>query len=85
MSFIKMEDPNPGRCQNFRTVNHSDGYIENLRCLDYEDVPHECSFPEPTHVVSTVNNIFRSSDLPKSEPWVKPDDSPPRKDWFKGD
>lgn len=73
MSYIS-NDPNPGRCKNFRTITHSDTYTESLRCLDYEHVPHQCSFPEPTYVVSTVqSNIFRSSEL-EPKPWVKPEE-----------
>lgn len=73
MMYNTLPDPNPGRCLNFRTITHGDGHIEHLRCLDYENTPHECSFPEPTHFVALVHNIFKSSDPP--EPWVKPDDS----------
>lgn len=75
MSYV-LKDPDPGRCKNFRTITHSDSYIEYLRCLDYENIRHECSFPEPTHVDTTVrNNVFNSTytgsdDKPK--PWVKP-------------
>lgn len=73
MSFIPTKDPHPGRCKNLRPVTHNDGHIENLRCLEYENEPHQCSFPESTHVVVETNNIFRSSDPPQPEPWIRPD------------
>lgn len=72
MSYIKLPDPYPGRCQNYRTHQHSDGHIETLRCIDYENTPHQCIFPEPKYVVSTDHNIFTSNNNP--EPWVKPKD-----------
>jgi hypothetical protein len=76
MSTIHLPDPHPGRCGNHRTITHSDGFVETLRCLDYEGVVHVCSFPEPR------NRRFDRSDwgglnqasyvTPKPEPWVKP-------------
>lgn len=72
MGYISAPDPDPGRCRNFRTVTHSDGHIETLRCLDYEGAPHQCTFPKPKHVTAVSHNIFSSgTDQPK--PWVKPD------------
>ena len=47
--FTHLPDPYPGRCLNHRTVTVN-GYPQQVRCLDYENVPHECSFPEVRRV-----------------------------------
>lgn len=72
MSYTSIPDPYPGRCKNLRPVRHSDGHIENLRCLEYEDEDHVCNFPEAP-VVTETHNIFQTSDLPEPKPWVRPD------------
>jgi hypothetical protein len=73
MSHITMPDPHPGRCKNFRSITHSDTYIETLRCLEYENEPHRCRFPKITHVVAS--NIFQTSDTPQPKPWVRPENT----------
>jgi hypothetical protein len=63
---IDAPDPHPGRCRNYRTVGGT-----TLRCLDYENVPHRCSFPElpkPVHS-DLASSMYRQSE-PK--PWIKP-------------
>lgn len=75
MSFVRMADLHPGRCQNYRAVLHADGYTESLRCLDYEDVPHQCEFPPTAHRLSSVSSLAGSSyTVPKPVPWRKPVD-----------
>lgn len=68
---VNVPDPNPGRCLNFRRSKYHPGMI---RCLDYENVPHICSFevekpPLITHDHSAAFAYMK--DEPK--PWVKPD------------
>jgi hypothetical protein len=65
-------DPHPGRCENYRSVVHSDGYVETLRCLDYEGTEHICSFPEPEHRVITVGGYTYTPQAPQR--WIKPDE-----------
>ena len=72
MTFI-VPDPHPGRCQNYRTVNHGNGQAEHLRCLDYENVEHVCSFPSP---MSTPTQSLGVYTAPKPEPWEKPASQP---------
>ena len=74
MSHIVMPDPHPGRCQNHRTHIGPNGEIEQLRCLDYEAVPHVCSFPEPksTYGSLTWGGGSVTYKTPKPTPWVKP-------------
>lgn len=67
-----MPDPHPGRCLNYRTKTHSDGYIESLRCLDYEGTEHVCSFPSSTHVTITGQWQSWAGAQVDSKPWVKP-------------
>jgi hypothetical protein len=68
-----MPDPNPGRCLCVRQVAHPDGYLESLRCLDYEGRRHTCTFPNPTHVTSlgSTSSVYR--DTGQAEPWVRPE------------
>lgn len=63
---ITIPDLHPGRCQNTR---HGE------RCLDYDAVPHVCSFPKPPPPASSgrTNNHFHSAPKPKR--WVKPGDA----------
>ena len=75
MSFIHVPDPDIGRCQNVRHVTHGDGYMETLRCLDYEGMPHVCEFPKARHVVSSGSHSMTYSP-PKPRRWVKPPKEP---------
>lgn len=72
MSWIRLPDLHPGRCKNTRTewVN---GNPETLRCLDYEDTEHVCSFPEPPRPLEVGDSFsyqFTETTTPKA--WVKP-------------
>lgn len=69
---LYVPDPHPGRCQNLRMVTHSDGYIENLRCLDYEGTEHVCQFPEPEHSIYSAQE-HKPWVRPKPKPWVRPE------------
>jgi hypothetical protein len=75
VSFIVVPDPHPGRCKNYRSVTHNDGHVEPLRCLDYEAVPHQCTFPGTTHI-SNISNVGRWNSTTTFEhtsiPWKKP-------------
>lgn len=71
---IEMPDPDPGRCKNIRQVVHSDGSIENLRCLDYEAVRHVCEFPEPELRPVTQGNWSWTYNPQAPQRWVKPDE-----------
>jgi hypothetical protein len=66
--FTDGPDPHPGRCKNHRAEHHSDGYIENLRCLEAEGTRHICRFPKPAHVVA--ERVIYTAAPP--EPWVVP-------------
>lgn len=74
MSYIFLEDPDPGRCLNFRAVP---GSIppQSVRCLDYEDNQHLCVFPKTTlQRVEAFSSRMQSKRLTKPEPWKKPDE-----------
>lgn len=73
MSFVRLPDPNPGRCENFRTLHHADGFVEVVRCLDYEASRHVCAFPEPEHRVVEVNG-YTMPTAQTPVPWVRPDE-----------
>lgn len=62
---IELPDPHPGRCRNLRYVG-----AECLRCLDYDDTPHVCRFPEPPPSTTSVNYTIQTTSL---SPWVAPD------------
>lgn len=66
-------DPFPGRCKNHRTELRNWQFV-TLRCLDYEAVPHQCSFEKPTLVPSVFEGytISNNYSAPPPEPWVKP-------------
>lgn len=73
--YIEMPDPHPGRCRNYRYVGN-----ESYRCLDYDNRPHVCRFPEYT--ISTTSGTGSASityTIPKVEPkpWVAPGDEQP--------
>lgn len=74
--YVRLPDPNPGRCENYRSVMHSDGRVETLRCLDYEGTKHICEFPEPLHIASDPrwggNSYSYSEKHDRPQPWVKP-------------
>lgn len=82
MGIIHLPDLDIGRCKNIRSITHGDGYIETLRCLDYEGVPHVCTFPPERHVSSGDYGWGAGSistyTPPKPKPWVKPGDERPR-------
>ena len=61
-----MDDPYPGRCRNHRTVG-----MDVLRCLDYEGVPHVCTFPEVKQRVPSPG-VYSTGGHWKPSPWVKP-------------
>lgn len=74
MSTITLPDPYPGRCRNHRTVSNGVGHIETLRCLDYENVEHVCSFPEPIHTGPALGGMYGGGTFTTAppKPWVKP-------------
>lgn len=76
MGIIHLPDLDIGRCQNYRSITHADGYIETLRCLDYEGRPHTCEFSPSHHVVLDHPGWFNTYTPPKPKPWVKPGDAP---------
>lgn len=61
---IPFQDPYPGRCRNRREVGE-----QTLRCLDYENVPHVCSFPKPNQQMKGGWNQYQPAP---PRPWVKP-------------
>ena len=61
---VELPDPHPGRCRNLRTVGP-----ETLRCLDYDNLPHVCVFPEPKRLSSSNSYTVKTVE---PEPWVKP-------------
>lgn len=63
---IELPDPHPGRCRNLRYVG-----AECLRCLDYDDTPHICRFPEPAPSITSVSYTIQTTSL---SPWVAPTD-----------
>lgn len=71
--YSALPDPHPGRCQNVRIRNRPDTSIEVVRCLDYEGVPHTCTFPPPREETSPWwwSSGYKTSP---PEPWVKPKD-----------
>lgn len=72
---ITIHDPDPGRCPNLRHSRFHPGTY--LRCLDYANTPHVCSFEaEVAPLVSTQGAYSISPPQPK--PWVKPGDALPR-------
>lgn len=71
MSFIRLPDLHPGRCQNVRHVQHADGHAGTVRCLDYEGTEHVCTFPAPLHVV-TPSGSSLTYTTPTPQKWVKP-------------
>lgn len=64
---VELPDPDPGRCRNLRMVG-----AETVRCLDYDDRPHICSFPEPRPPLLSSDTYTVTPSIP--EPWVKPDE-----------
>lgn len=71
---INLPDPDIGRCENYRTrVTAIDGYVESVRCLDYEDVPHVCTFPPFLHVASGGGSWISSAVRRPPKRWVKPE------------
>ena len=66
---ITLPDPNPGRCGNFRASRFSPG--KWLRCLDYEAIPHFCSFEAESRPSPIVNTTATYQSVPP-KPWVKP-------------
>lgn len=56
-----LPDPYPGRCLNERGGH---------RCLDYDAVPHMCTFPEIVAGVETVVAVVWAVPVPLL--WVKP-------------
>ena len=72
--YIEIPDPHPGRCHNHRPVGH-----EFLRCVDYEDHPHICRFPEPrpttTSSAMTYTYTLTQAEIKR---WVAPEDDESR-------
>lgn len=69
--IIHMDDPHPGRCKNLRPHG-----LEMLRCLDYDHVPHRCTFPEPKYPKERENQYSHSITAyqpTKPQPWRKPE------------
>jgi hypothetical protein len=73
MSYIYIDVPDayPGRCLNYRW---SHGSRESMRCLDYEDTRHVCTFAEPDPPVVAASSVISSRRIKEPEPWVKPGD-----------
>jgi hypothetical protein len=72
MSWVRIPDPYPGRCLNYRASVSAIGEPTNKRCLDYEDHDGKCRFepdPPPTPTDWGSSGIYQST-TPK--PWVSP-------------
>lgn len=74
MSFMTTPDPHPGRCPNYRSKVHPDGYLEAARCLEYDATEHVCRFPAFVHQASP-GGIAYSQQTVAPKPWVRPDDA----------
>lgn len=59
---INMQDMYPGRCRNWR---------DGERCLDYDDVPHVCTFRKPVPLPDFGDRSYLQSSV-QPKPWVKP-------------
>jgi hypothetical protein len=71
--YIEVPDPHPGRCRNYR-YSHP-GWE---RCLDYDNRPHTCRFPEPTSATTGTSSytLTWSTSTSPPKPWVMPGDEP---------
>lgn len=73
MSWIRVPDMDPGRCENHRIV-WVGGNPKTLRCLDYEGTDHVCSFekPQPVPQGTDMASAWTTISYPRPKPWVKP-------------
>lgn len=74
--IIHNPDLYPGRCPNLRINIGPYGQSEWLRCLDYADIPHVCSFPAPRIWATDPSYSMSTYRPPKPVPWVRPGDAP---------